>query len=320
MSQEIVVHQGNALTSHSDWTRDQEAVNVIKNTVAKGTTDIELQFFLATCKRTGLDPLARQIHCVKRWDAQAQREVMGIQTGIDGYRLIAERTDKYAGQLGPFWCGPNGEWLDVWLSDNPPLAAKVGVLRKDFTEPIWAVAKYSEYVQLKKGDVPNHMWTKMPANQLAKCAESLALRKAFPLETSGVYTNEEMEQAEGDKPPKPGSNFRRSQQTRQEPKPTEQPRDETPSIDDQWKTVEADFRKLNAGGRNNAFTQLKNDYAEQAGDESEFARVMGAEGAGDKEHYKSMLADVERSVAVYKAAWYGLVKLLNGLREEPQDA
>jgi hypothetical protein len=118
-------------------------------------------------------------------------------------QLIAMRTGEMDGQEGPYWCSDSGAWRDVWTDTKPPLAAKVVVYRKGCSHPFTGIAHYKEYVQTKKDGSATTFWQRMPAGQLAKCAEALALRKAFPAELSGIYSDEEMHQAENGKAEEP---------------------------------------------------------------------------------------------------------------------
>ncbi|WP_243063226.1 recombinase RecT [Humibacter sp. RRB41] len=150
-----------------------------------------VEAFLYQIRRTGLDPVARQIYCIERGGK------WGIQASIDGFRLIAERSKEYTGQTPVQWTADGVTWLDVWLATTPPAAARVGIYRRGFTEPVWAVATYSGYVPRDRdGNAkPSGQWAANSSNQLAKCAEMLGLRKAFPQDLSGIYGTEEMDQA-----------------------------------------------------------------------------------------------------------------------------
>jgi len=179
------------------WTPDQSAV-LQQSGIDSDVTSAELSAFLHLCQRTQLDPFSRQIYLIGRWNGQQRRKVFTPQTSIDGYRVIAHRViAEHSASLGyedTLWCDKSGQWHDVWLSDEPPAAAKVVVVRNGQRFP--AVARYSEYVQTKKDGSTTGMWSKMPATMTAKCAEALALRMAFPHDLAGVYTAEEMAQAD----------------------------------------------------------------------------------------------------------------------------
>lgn len=177
---------------------NQDQIKLLKETICKGATDAEFKQFIYVANRTGLDPLTKQIYAVKRWNSKLGRDEMTVQTSVDGFRVVAERSGKYAGQIGPFWCGKDGVWKDVWLSDELPAAAKVGVLRSDFKEPLWGLANFNAYKQTKKDGSLSQFWDKMPELMIAKVAETLALRKAFPQDLSGVYSPEEMSQADNE--------------------------------------------------------------------------------------------------------------------------
>lgn len=166
---------------------DPQYLQLIKDTYCQGASDLEFALAIETARHLGLDPVARQIYFIKAWDSQLRATKLVTIIGIDGLRLGAERTGLYAGQTEPLWCGRDGVWTDVWLGEGPPAAAKVGVLRRDFAQPVWGVVKYQSFVIRAKDGRPRAQWGTMPDHMLAKCAEAQALRKAFPQELSGDY-------------------------------------------------------------------------------------------------------------------------------------
>src|SRR6185312_12307984 len=168
-----------------------DKVELLKNLYFKnkGASNEDFLMFMHICKHCGLDPTMKQIYPVLRKDNKENKITMTVQTGIDGYRLIAERTGKYAPGREPTFT----------FDDKGKLISATAYVKKQTQDgsrhEVAATAFYSEYVQTKFDGKPNTFWAKMPNSQTAKCAEALALRKAFPANFSSVYTHEEMQQA-----------------------------------------------------------------------------------------------------------------------------
>lgn len=144
--------------------------------------DSEFETFVEQAERLELDPFCRQIYAVKKEGSRMQ-----VLCTIDGLRIVAERSSKYAGQTPAMWCGNDGVWKDVWLEKTPPAACRVGVMRSDFSQPLYAVARFDSYNQ------GTSYWTSMPDIMISKCAEALALRRAFPARLSGCYSDAEID-------------------------------------------------------------------------------------------------------------------------------
>lgn len=168
------------------WTKSR--FEVVQRTYFKGLSMDDISVFGHVCKHVGLDPFLKQIYPVIRDVKQkdgSKKPTMSIQTGIDGYRAIAERTGKYA---------PGKEPLFKYDKDGRLHSATAYVMKMT-NDGKWhevaATAILSEY----RPAFQNDFWATKAHIMLSKCAEALALRKAFPAELSGVYTKEEMDQA-----------------------------------------------------------------------------------------------------------------------------
>lgn len=233
MNTELVTTEpGTVVLSRREVARfepNEEQRRMIRATYANGASDDEFQVLMEIARARNLNPLLRQIHFVSRW--QPGGNVWAPQVSIDGLRAIAERTGLYAGQDKPVYTeNPDGSLL----------CCEVAVYRKDWTRPVWGVAYWNEYVQMTRDrttgkERPAAMWAKMPRVMLAKVAESIALRKAFPEDAGGLYTDDEMGQADNGRPEHGGAEepkvTARAQSKRALPPTVEAPQLGAPSED-----------------------------------------------------------------------------------------
>lgn len=180
-----------AITPEQTGFNDKQ-IAALRSLGVQNAPPADVALFFHQAARTGLDPFARQIYLINRGGKNT------IQVGIDGFRVIRDRKGTYQGHTEE-WCGPDGQWRDVWLDTKaPPAAARVSVYVKGYVHPVVGIALWSEYAQIGRDGKPQSVWGSKPALMLAKCAEALALRKAYPQDLSGLYTEDELPAAEQD--------------------------------------------------------------------------------------------------------------------------
>jgi phage recombination protein Bet len=165
----------------------------LKGMVDDRMTDEQFKTFVEAINKYRLDPFARQIYAVLRSD-RGQLKV-SVECQIDGYRLLADRTKQYAGSRDAVFDDEGSGAKPPAPPDRPPGKATVSVFKflEGEAREFSASARWNEYYP--GSDSKGFFWRRMPCGQLAKCAEALALRKAFPQELSGLYVQEEMDQA-----------------------------------------------------------------------------------------------------------------------------
>lgn len=253
MNNEMTQHGGSELVlgaNQTFWTDNQRAA--LAQIGVQKASDADLAVFFHQSQRTGLDPFAKQIYMIERKGKQT------IQTGIDGFRLIArrtiDRTKEGFGYRPTLWCGRDGQWRDVWLEQEPPAAAKVVVVRGG--QEFDAIALFDSYAGKKYDGNLNAMWSTQGAHMIAKCAEALALRKAFPQDLSGLYTSDEMAQADN-------SQVVQSQVQRSQPQQQTQAEQDFYALLDQCQSrddLNQVAGKISAAGRMNEFRGTLNEF------------------------------------------------------------
>jgi len=158
----------------AEW-ESAELIQTVRHMYADGATDPEFKIFCEMAKLLGLNPMLKQIWCVKnknRPDLPAQ-----IYASRDGFLAIAHRSGQFDGMQSGTRKNDEGDeigWCRIW--------------RKDASHPFEVEILRKEY------DTHKNLWESKPQTMTIKVAEAHCLRRAFDIQ--GVYTPDEMPEPE----------------------------------------------------------------------------------------------------------------------------
>jgi phage recombination protein Bet len=178
---------------------DQDQLSVIRLLFPKGLNLSDFRIFCAAARATGLNPVNREIYAIP------YKGQMVLQTGIDGYRKIANRQGRFRGVINPRLLVKTecGETMTVAHEHYDPddhikiISGSIDILVEGFDHPVSATAMMRSYCKTANGE-PTNLWKSMPEVMILKCAEALAYRKSglfAGVDAPPVYVDAEMQQA-----------------------------------------------------------------------------------------------------------------------------
>lgn len=163
----------------------------VRGTFCPSATDKEIQMFLALCANQHLNPWTKDAYLVKYGGNPAS-----IITSRAAIQKRADSNPDFEGvELGVVVANAQG------TVEHRPGEACYKVLGEQLLGG-WARAyrkgrkPYYSEVPLAEYSTGKSNWQRMPGTMITKVAEMHALRGAFPQEFQGMYSSEEMDQAQ----------------------------------------------------------------------------------------------------------------------------
>ena len=176
MNNDIVQINATKISTLTGFT--PEAIAIVKSTVAKGTTDTELAFFLSICKSVNLNPLNKEIWCYKD-----NKGNLLTFAGRDGFLKRAQESSLWNGMTSFAVYSNDFFEMDVTkakvehkpnFKDRGNILGAYAIARPKGTE--YPTIEWADFATYNRGF---NTWKSDPAAMIVKVAESHCLKKAF---------------------------------------------------------------------------------------------------------------------------------------------
>lgn len=159
-------------------------------------TDQEVVMFMSLCKYQKLNPFLKEAYLIKFGNSPAT-----IVTGKDVFTKRAKRNPNYAGKQAGIIVEKEDGTIEeregsMALEGEKIVGGWAKIYIKGYEKPEYASVSFDEYAGRKSDGTLNSQWKSKPATMIRKVAVVQALREAFPEDFGGLYSEEELSQAE----------------------------------------------------------------------------------------------------------------------------